>query len=109
MRTIWKYSILMYREVVGTFFVPTGARLVHVAPETMNPGSLQEQAVSLWFEVDPEADKEPRVFELFGTGHDIPEGAGTYSGTVVVPPLVVHVYERTQSSDPHPKENDRDR
>jgi hypothetical protein len=99
MRTVWKYSINMYREVVGTFFIPTGARLVHVAPEMLNPGSLQEQAVSLWFEVDPAADHEPRTFEIFGTGHDIPESAGAYSGTAVVPPLVVHVYERTEPTD----------
>jgi hypothetical protein len=93
-RTVWKYSISMYREVVGTFFIPKGATLVHVAPEIINPGSLAEQAVSLWFEVESEADKEPRVFELFGTGHPIPDGAGLYRGTAVVPPLVVHVYER---------------
>lgn len=104
MRTVWKYSISMYREDVGTFFIPKGARLVHVAPEVLNPGSLQEQAVSLWFEVDPDSDKEPRVFEIFGTGHDIPEAAGTYRGTAVVPPLVVHVYERTQ---PMGSEDDR--
>ena len=99
MRTVWKYSISMYREGVGTFFIPTGARLVHVAPEVLNPGSLQEQAVSLWFEVDSTADKEPRVFEIFGTDHDIPESAGVYSGTAVMPPLVVHVYERTEPTE----------
>lgn len=99
MRTVWKYSIPIYREVVGTFYPPQGARVVHVASDTLNPGSLSEPAVSLWFEVDTDADREVRVFEVFGTGHDIPEGAGEFVGTAVVEPLVLHVYERTAHTD----------
>ena len=97
MRTIWKYQIDYFRETVGTFQMPGGARFVHASAEFINPGSLQHNAVSLWFEVDPEAWKEFRVFELFGTGHDIPDGAGEYRATVVAPPLVLHVYEREGS------------
>lgn len=99
MRTVWKYSIPYMREVVGTFFVPSGARIVHVAPEVLNPGSLSDPAVSVWFEVDRGAEREARVFELFGTGHDIPEGAGEHVGSVVVPPLVLHLYERISDDE----------
>lgn len=99
-RTVWKYSIPYFRETVGTFFIPSGAKLVHVAGETLNPGSFREQAVSLWFEVDPTVDKEPRVFELFGTGHDIPDGAGKHVGAVIDPPLVLHLYERSPAAVP---------
>lgn len=98
-RTVWKYSIPYMREVVGTFFIPADARLVHVAPEILteilNPGSLAIYAVSLWFELDPARDAEPRVFEVFGTGQPIPDSAGEHVGSIVVPPLVLHVYERS--------------
>ena len=94
MRTVWKDQIPYMRDTVGTFFIPKGARLVHVARETINPGSLSEGGATLWFEVDIEREAEPRVFEVFGTGHNIPDDAGVHVGTVIDPPLVVHVYER---------------
>jgi hypothetical protein len=97
MRTVWKFSIPIYRDVVGTFQVPNGSRVVHVASETLNPGSLSEPGVSLWFEVpNADADREFRVFEVFGTGHNIPDGAGAFVGTALIPDhgLVLHVYER---------------
>lgn len=85
-RRIWKYQIPFYHRTVAPFAIPERARLVHVAAEG--------DSVSLWFEVAPENPKEPRVFEIFGTGHSIPESAGDYVGTVIAPPLVLHVYER---------------
>lgn len=95
MRTVWKYQIKIMRDTVGTFYVPEGAILVHAAPDVIYPGSLSEPCVSLWFEVESENDAEVRVFEVFGTGHAIPDAAGVHVASVVDAPLVLHVYERT--------------
>jgi hypothetical protein len=55
----------------------------------------------LWAEVNPNAPKEDRVIEVFGTGHDIPCDMGIhrrYIGTFQIGSplgtLVFHVYER---------------
>lgn len=95
MRTVWKFTMPYQLDAVATWSIPEGARLVHVAPDVIEPGSLSQPALSAWFEVDTEADREIRVFEVFGTGHSIPDGAGEYRGTIREGWLVIHLYERT--------------
>jgi hypothetical protein len=52
----------------------------------------------IWAEVDIDAPKEKRTFEIFGTGHEIPFAHRKYIGTFqvgsIMGTLVFHVYER---------------
>lgn len=89
-RQVWKFA-LPVNELTASFTsilrIPVGARLVHVA--------AQRATAAMWFEVDPDAEKEPRSFQLFGTGHGpIREGLN-YIGTCIFADgdLVLHIYE----------------
>lgn len=93
MRTVWKHQIEYFHEITRTFEIPEGAKLVHVAPEVNNPGSLGVKVASLWFEVDTDQPLTRRTFTVYGTGHAMPDD-GRHAGTICVPPLVLHVYER---------------
>lgn len=50
-----------------------------------------------WALVDPTAASQPRRFQVYGTGHRVPEETGRYVGTVLDarggPRLVWHVFE----------------
>jgi hypothetical protein len=51
----------------------------------------------MWALVNPEASKEKRRFELYGTGHDVPESDGLiHVGTFQMQDgaLVFHLFER---------------
>lgn len=90
MRDVWKFPLpvnALTTSFTNTLRVPVGARLVH----------LREQGVQigLWFEVETEAEREPRSFQIFGTGTGpIREGL-EYAGTAIFADgaLVLHVYE----------------
>lgn len=88
MKTIWKYGISIFDHVSKTFEVPVGATFLSAG---MDPGQFTS-TLSLWFEVDPNAETEERTFVLIGTGHTVPDGH-EYFATIVTPPLAVHVYE----------------
>ena len=67
--------------------LPVGARFLSA--------QNQNQALILWFEVDPEAMLVPRAFQVLWTGSSIvPEGA-TYLATVQIELFVWHLYELT--------------
>lgn len=53
--------------------------------------------VEFWAEGDPSQQREQRTFQVFGTGHPIPEGA-VWRGTTARTPegLVWHLYELTK-------------
>lgn len=88
-KTIWKYKI----EAVGIqqILLPIGAEILTV--------QIQDQLPCIWVMVDPENETEVRVFEIFGTGHNIytpPAVTWKYIGTFQVDQgaLVFHLFER---------------
>lgn len=91
MKTVHKFPLDMGRTT--RVYMPPGATIL----------SAREQrgVICVWAEVDPHSGAtEGRVFEIFGTGHDIHEGLGVsreFVDTVVMMggDLVLHVYERT--------------
>lgn len=85
MKTIWKYTIGTGR----TIQVPTGS--------TVLCAKEQHGELCLWFEVETSAALQPRTFEVFGTGHPMPEAVREYIGTAMFDGggLVFHVYEKS--------------
>jgi hypothetical protein len=87
METIYKYEIDPYEPGIE---MPKGAEILTVA--------FQDEAFYIWAKVNPDAEKETRNFQAFGTGHSIPEGMGTdyeYIGTgFMYNGLVFHAFER---------------
>jgi len=79
---------------------------------TLDPGNLkiqmpidakiltaqgQNDQICIWAEVDPDSLTEEVIFEVFGTGHEMPTGMGIdreYIGTAQIHngSLVFHVY-----------------
>lgn len=87
MRTVHKYQLT---EPVTRILLPQGAKPLYVA--------MQRGIPCLWIEVDTDQYlTESRVFEAFGTGHQIPNnGTETYVGSFMSDnegTFVFHVYE----------------
>jgi hypothetical protein len=62
-KTIWKFELAIDNKSV--ILMPKGAEILSV--------QLQNNSPVIWAQVNPtELDKEPRVFEMFGTGHPVP-------------------------------------
>lgn len=91
MDTIFKYPL----PVSGATQVdlPVGAQVLHVDHQG-DAGLL-----FLWAIVNPDATRtEPRVFEVYGTGHPMAEAPRRHLRTVMAPgALVWHVFERETS------------
>ena len=83
MKVVWKFALGMGLNVIT---VPVGAKIVHI--------EMQDGFPQLWAEIsDPSSSHvEVRQFEIFGTGHPIPDKA-QHVGTFLDPPYVWHVYE----------------
>lgn len=83
MKTIWKYTL----EPRCQLQMPTGAEVL-----TMRE---QGEKICLWALVDPSAEKEPRQFYSFGTGHDIDDLPMKYVGSSYLErgALVFHAFE----------------
>ena len=87
---IWKYEIPSLAPGRHTVYMPDDAQVLHVG--------LQGGRPHIWAAVDPTAPKEPRVFRVYYTGHEVELGnAQHYLGTVQVPltsgELVLHIFE----------------
>lgn len=92
-KTIWKYVLVPKR---GTFNIlidiPKGA--------TVLTAREQGDDICIWAEVNPEEPfEETRIFEVFGTGHEMPIDMKIdrkYIGTASIRGgyLIFHVYER---------------
>lgn len=83
MKTVHKIGL----SEIGPSLVrlPDDYRIVHVGE--------QGGQVMMWVELDPTAVLVPvRRFQIFGTGHSIPDHA-EYVGTTQVGPFVWHVYQ----------------
>ena len=75
--------------------MPKAAKILSVGAQASAQG---DQRLMLWAEVDTDQPMEQRQIEVFGTGHEIPQGMGVsreFIGTVIVSSLVWHVYEYT--------------
>jgi len=87
METIYKYKIDPYTPGIE---MPKGAEILTAA--------FQGDAFCIWAKVNPDAEKETRNFQAFGTGHTIPIGMGIdykYIGTGFMHnDLVFHAFER---------------
>lgn len=81
---IWKLTLSPQFPVIA---MPKGAKVLCVHE--------QRGEVCLWAEVNTNAEQEFRTFEVYGTGHAIPDGKGKYIGTAFLAgqSLVFHVYE----------------
>lgn len=68
--------------------MPRGSRLIHCRE--------QGNSIALWFEVpDPDAEKQARKLQIFGTGTGPIRDGLIYAGTCIFADgeLVLHVYE----------------
>lgn len=54
---------------------------------------MQHGHTCLWAMVDPENVKRPRTILIVGTGHDVPQDARRYIGTVQHDLFVWHIFE----------------
>lgn len=81
---IWKYDL-----VVGSNFIrmPVGADILSAG--------IQDNRVTIWAQVDPEAERYLRSVRVFGTGWELPPAANdNFVGTVVVQDgSAWHVYD----------------
>ena len=92
MRTIYKYEIPVDGNLVS---MPIDSQILSVG--------AQGESIVLWVEVDTERPECHRYFEVFGTGHAIPDNrmhsdmgvSRKFIGTVFMGPFVWHVYEYT--------------
>lgn len=93
-KTIWKFPLVGAKTEIQ---MPKGAEILTVQTQYGNP--------VIWALVNPNAEKEARHFEIFGTGQDMPADMAierTYIGTFQVPEmgfvenkiLVFHLFER---------------
>ena len=82
-KVVWKY-ILKPTDEGQTLMLPEKAELLAAAQ--------RPEGVCIWFEVYPDQNIKGRRFEVYGTGHPIPERA-VYCGTVFDTVLVWHIYE----------------
>ena len=93
MKSIWKFELNPQDLKV---IIPVGAKLL--------TAQGQNDQICVWAEVDTKAEKEDVIFEVFGTGHDMPENMGTdreYVGTAQIHggSLVFHVYRRRWNNE----------
>lgn len=58
---IWKFPILNIESSV--IRMPEGAEILTI--------QVQDKKPCIWALVNPENEKESRIFEIYGTGHDI--------------------------------------
>ncbi len=79
---IWKFPVSPLANVID---IPKGAYII--------AAGIQQNTITLWAIVDPDADLIGRRIEVFGTGHHLPGGSRTYIGIVFDGPYVWHVFD----------------
>ena len=84
--TVYKYQLKDNSET--QLELPTGAEILKV--------DIQDNAFCLWAMVDPKAKKETRTFEIFGTGHHMPDLSRRFINTFFAQggAYVFHAFER---------------
>lgn len=89
--TIWKFPLeIKDRQEIR---MPIGARILSV--------QLQNETMTLWAWVNPDAYHETRAFVIVGTGNEMWDRVKTYIGTVQTHhgALVWHVFEGITAGD----------
>jgi len=88
MRTIWKFK-LEPDSKTNVFFMPKGAVVLTVQPQK------HTDSVCMWAMVEDTNEVERRVFQIVGTGHELPNRPVRYVATFQVDngSLVFHVFE----------------
>lgn len=86
METIFKYPLSTNSET--ELELPKLAEILRI--------DVQNNSIFLWAKVDPDAEKELRVFEVFGTGHTMPDFERKFINTFFVQggTYVFHAFER---------------
>lgn len=81
-KTIYKYHVNM-----GPFIqaLPKGAEVLCAQMQNGNP--------HIWVLLDPDAEKEERMFTIIGTGEQGAPPKSQYIGTLQDPPFVWHLFE----------------
>jgi hypothetical protein len=85
-KTIWKFELQASESQIE---MPEGAEILTL--------QMQNGVPCIWALVDPAEPIQKRYFEIFGTGHPIPQGVfkiRKYINTYQVSGLVFHVFER---------------
>ena len=90
MKTIYKYLLRVADS--QELLLPIGAQILTV--------QTQGEGVCLWALIDPTAEKEVRIIEIYGTGHEINYGMGTnrvYINTFKMfnDTIIFHAFEYT--------------
>lgn len=95
-RKVFRYGPLEIAEGPQQLHLPVNAKIIHV-------GNKTNGFIDIWALVDEDAAEHtaPRTFQVFGTGHPIPEDA-QYCGTTIHGvsitvqngSLVWHIFER---------------
>lgn len=80
-KSIWKWDLEIVDE--QAIKCPRGTKFISAG---LDPNGK----LCVWAEVDPLRESEDRGVTIVGTGNHT--GAGTFLGTVVMPPFVWHVY-----------------
>lgn len=81
-RQIWKFPLVL--ATGQTVSIPSGANIVHVHEQGGVP--------CVWAEVYPTAPQNGVIFNVVGTGQDLPPLVGVHIGTCHIGPFVWHVY-----------------
>lgn len=88
-RAVWKFPIVV--GVITTIEVP---RIAQIRPAALDPATGEP---AIWVELDPNAERVPRRFRIYGTGHEI-EGDGGFPypihvGSLIQGAFVWHIFE----------------
>jgi hypothetical protein len=108
MRTIYKYEIPLAGEAV--VLMPKYAQLLKFAMQFIEKNDCAGNLLCVWAVVDTGNEPEERIFQIFGTGHPLPENAvvawgiddghSNYRDTILDGPFVWHIFEK---NNPKPK------
>lgn len=82
-RKIWKFSLVV-KSCQGVL-MPESAKVISA--------HNQEGVICLWAICHPDEPHRIRRFSIVGTDHPMPTDLAEFIGTVLVPPLVWHVFE----------------